>query len=50
MMLFEEGRVMLWHPVSRYLPEFKDAKVGAERAPAEPRDDGRSTCSATPPA
>lgn len=35
MMLAEEGRVALWHPVSRYLPEFKDAKVGAERAPAE---------------
>jgi CubicO group peptidase (beta-lactamase class C family) len=35
MMLMEEGRVMLWHPVSRYLPEFRDAKVGAERAPAE---------------
>ena len=34
-MLMEEGRVMLWHPVSRYLPEFKDAKVGTERAPAE---------------
>ncbi len=35
MMLAEEGRVMLWHPVSRYLPEFKDAKVGTERARAE---------------
>ncbi len=35
MMLMEEGRVMLWHPVSRYLPEFKDAKVGTERAPAQ---------------
>ena len=35
MVLMEEGRVMLWHPVSRYLPEFKDAKVGTERAPAE---------------
>ena len=32
MMLVEEGRVMLWHPVSRYLPEFGDAVVGAERA------------------
>ena len=27
MMLAEEGRVMLWHPVGRYLPEFQDAKV-----------------------
>ncbi|MBD0272641.1 MAG: beta-lactamase family protein [Acetobacteraceae bacterium] len=35
MALAEEGRVMLWHPVSRYLPGFKDAKVGPERAPAE---------------
>ena len=35
MMLIEEGRVMLWHPVSRYIPEFKDAKVGHERAPAQ---------------
>ncbi len=35
MMLAEEGRVMLWHPVGRYLPEFQDAKVGMERAPAE---------------
>jgi hypothetical protein len=26
---------MLWHPVGRYLPEFQDAKVGMERAPAE---------------
>jgi CubicO group peptidase (beta-lactamase class C family) len=35
MMLVEEGRVMLWHPVSRYIPEFKDMKVGMERASAE---------------
>jgi CubicO group peptidase (beta-lactamase class C family) len=35
MMLAEEGRVMLWHPVSRYIPEFADATVGMERAPAE---------------
>jgi CubicO group peptidase (beta-lactamase class C family) len=32
MMLVEEGRIMLWHPVSRYLPEFGDAAVGAGRA------------------
>ena len=35
MMLVEEGRVMLWHPVSRYISEFKDVKVGVERAPVE---------------
>ncbi|WP_158292444.1 serine hydrolase domain-containing protein [Paracraurococcus ruber] len=35
MLLAEEGRVMLWHPVSRYLPEFKDQKVGTDRAPLE---------------
>ena len=35
MMLAEEGRVMLWHPVSRYIPAFRDAKVGMDRAPAE---------------
>lgn len=35
MVLAEEGRVALWHPVSRYLPEFKDVAVGVERAPAE---------------
>jgi len=31
MMLAEEGRVMLWHPVSNYLPEFGDQVVGMER-------------------
>ncbi|MDO9708479.1 serine hydrolase domain-containing protein [Paracraurococcus lichenis] len=35
MMLVEEGRLMLWHPVSRYIPEFKETKVGTERAPLE---------------
>ncbi|TDH63651.1 class A beta-lactamase-related serine hydrolase [Dankookia rubra] len=35
MMLAEEGKVMLWHPVSRYLPEFKGQKVGLEGAPVE---------------
>jgi CubicO group peptidase (beta-lactamase class C family) len=35
MMLAEEGKVMLWHPVSRYLPEFKGQKVGLEGTPAE---------------
>jgi CubicO group peptidase (beta-lactamase class C family) len=27
MLLCEEGRLRLWDPVSRYLPEFKDAQV-----------------------
>ena len=35
MLLAEEGKVMLWHPVSRYLPEFKGQKVGLEGAPVE---------------
>ena len=39
MQLVEEGKVMLWHPVSRYLPQFANPVVGIERAPAkrEPR-------------
>jgi CubicO group peptidase (beta-lactamase class C family) len=31
MMLVEQGRLALSDPVSRYLPEFKDLKVGVER-------------------
>jgi CubicO group peptidase (beta-lactamase class C family) len=31
MMLAEEGRIQLPLPVSRYLPEFKDLKVGIEK-------------------
>jgi CubicO group peptidase (beta-lactamase class C family) len=31
MLLCEEGRLRLWDPVSRYLPEFKDAQVMAAR-------------------
>lgn len=30
MMLYEEGRIALGDPVSKYLPEFKDMKVGVE--------------------
>ncbi len=30
MLLAEEGRVQIGHPVSRYLPEFAEQKVGAE--------------------
>ena len=31
MMLVEEGRISLSDPVSKYLPDFKDAKVGVEQ-------------------
>jgi CubicO group peptidase (beta-lactamase class C family) len=34
LILVEEARLMLWHPVSRYLPEFREQAVGMERAPA----------------
>ncbi len=35
MQLVEQGKVMLWHPVSRYLPEFGTAVVGQDRAPLQ---------------
>jgi len=35
MMLAEEGRVMLWHPVSRYIPAFGEVKVGMAWASLE---------------
>ncbi|MGD0624665.1 MAG: serine hydrolase domain-containing protein [Thermodesulfobacteriota bacterium] len=31
MLLAEEGKIQLVYPVSRYLPEFKDLKVGVEK-------------------
>ena len=31
MMLVEEGKIKLFTPVSQYLPEFKDLKVGVEK-------------------
>jgi CubicO group peptidase (beta-lactamase class C family) len=31
MMLAEEGKIQIIYPVSRYLPEFKDLKVGVEK-------------------
>ncbi len=31
MMLAEQGKLQLAYPVSKYLPEFKDLKVGVER-------------------
>jgi CubicO group peptidase (beta-lactamase class C family) len=32
MMLAEDGKLQLAYPVSKYLPEFKDLKVGVERS------------------
>jgi len=31
MMLVEEGKILLYKPVSEYLPEFKEVKVGVEK-------------------
>jgi CubicO group peptidase (beta-lactamase class C family) len=31
MMLVEEGKIQLFQPASRYLPEFKDLRVGVEK-------------------
>ena len=33
--LYEDGRLLLSDPVSKYIPAFKDQKVGLERAAAE---------------
>jgi CubicO group peptidase (beta-lactamase class C family) len=35
MMLVEEGKIDLAAPVSQYLPEFNDLRVGTERAPVK---------------
>src|SRR3984957_12616583 len=35
MMLVEEGKIDLATPVSRYLPEFNDLRVGTERVPVK---------------
>jgi CubicO group peptidase (beta-lactamase class C family) len=37
MMLFEECRLRLDHPVSRYIPEYRDVKVWAGGTPAAPK-------------
>jgi CubicO group peptidase (beta-lactamase class C family) len=37
LMLMERGRLLLTDPVSRYLPELRDLKVGVERIDAEGR-------------
>src|SRR5437016_13755012 len=31
MMLYEEGRITLDEPIAKYLPQFKDVKVGIEK-------------------
>ena len=36
MMLYEEGKFLLDDPVSKYLPEFKNAKVLVKPAQGEP--------------
>jgi CubicO group peptidase (beta-lactamase class C family) len=54
MMLYEQGRFELTDPVSKFIPEFADARVyvgGAAAAPAPARRSSRSgcgTCSPTP--
>jgi len=35
MQLVEAGRVMLWHPVGTYLPDFANQKLGIEGAPLD---------------
>ena len=45
MMLFEDGRLLLSDPVAKYLPEFKDVKVGEERKDAA----GNVTLELVPP-
>ena len=39
MMLFEEGKLALGDPVAKYIPAFKDVKVGVEK----PGADGKPT-------
>src|SRR6478736_2258316 len=39
MMLFEDGKLALTDPVAKYIPAFKDAKVGEEN----PGPDGKAT-------
>ena len=47
MMLFEEGRILLSDPVSKYLPKMKDMKVGVEKPAA---DGGKPTLELVPAA
>jgi CubicO group peptidase (beta-lactamase class C family) len=46
MMLVEQGKLALGDPVAKYLPEFKDVKVGVEKRDA----DGKVTLDLVPPA
>jgi CubicO group peptidase (beta-lactamase class C family) len=46
MMLVEEGQIQLAHPVSRYLPEFKNLQVGVEKMEA---GTGKKTLILVPP-
>jgi CubicO group peptidase (beta-lactamase class C family) len=48
LMMVEEGKVRLTDPVSRFIPEFKNAKVAIEQLPAGGRG-GRGGQQAAPP-
>ena len=47
MTLFEEGKILLSDPVSKYLPKMKDMKVGVEKPAA---DGGKPTLELVPAA
>src|ERR1051325_7324520 len=40
LMLMEEGKLILSDPVSKYIPEFKNARVAVLNAPSDPRGAG----------
>ena len=44
MMLFEQGKLALTDPVTKYIPAFKDVKVGVEKKEA----DGKTTLELVP--
>ena len=46
MMLVEEGRLQIYDPVAKYLPEFAEMKVGTEKASGE----GKPTLELSAPA
>ena len=61
MMLFEQGKITLDEPIAKYIPAFKDVKVGVETKDAGRQAEARvssrrrsrspsRTCCATPPA
>lgn len=37
MMLYEDGKLLLWDPVSKYVPEFKEPKVLVPVTPGDPK-------------